>query len=605
MRIFKSSGLLCLAFFISQNTFAARPNVATVIKMRGTVTKLVPGELVASTVTADDKFPEDTSIVTGPKSFVKIKFVDNSELNMGPDSKIVIAEMGTDSVGIISLLKGRIRTEVQKTLNPAEKDKNKFYIRTRTAAMGVRGTDFQTIYNPDNRMTSLLTYKGAVAMAKIDEKTHQRLEESNTEIIRDSDNTVREIKVIPEKQVGEKEELVKVLNGTNTVVVPAGQNSFASDALKKSSLPVQISPVQLNALYKNTEFKEKNILNLKSGNDLKDQKLDLQAAPQKAPAEGMYNAKNGDFAPKAGGFIDQNTGLYIAPVTENIGNFDADTGDYFAPAGLVLDSKKGFVLAQNADVKPELLAMREDMNRSIARDRVVGDLDGEVVIDAKSLREKFIRDRLYFTASFGTQELQLKNNNHDVKDNGAVKLNVLWQIASTNRFSPILGLTYSKVSLKDLINSGDAQDSSGLFAFAFGTKYALTRRVDLVSFLSLDQGHYAGQTSTLPDTYRFKRVVVTKLNLGVDAELVRSNRFSLMGNLTGTFGFRKKYNDLTITKISGFGLKITPQYALDERKSLGLGLFMNRENSTVATSFGPNEQKREDRGFELKYIVDL
>ncbi|MBC7428863.1 MAG: FecR domain-containing protein [Bacteriovorax sp.] len=617
MRISISSGLLCFTLFLLNTALAARAPIASVVKMRGTITKLLPGAIEATPVLMDDKFPEDTSLVTGPKSFIKIKFIDNSELNMGPDSKIVISEMSTDSVGVISLLKGRIRTEVQKSTVPSEKEKNKFYIRTRTAAMGVRGTDFQTIYNPDNRMTSLLTYKGSVAMAKIDEKTHQRLEKSNTEIIRDSDNTVREIKVIPGKQMGEQEELVEVLNNKNTVIVPPGQNSFTSDALKKSSLPVKISPVQLNALYKNTEFNEKNVLNLKSGVDAQNPNLDLLVAVQQAPVEGLYNAKTGDFAPKAGGFIDQKTGLYIAPeasaslddktgvyVAEKSGNFDADTGDYFAPKGLVLDAKKGFVLEQNADVKPELLALKEDMNRLIARDRVVGDLDGEVQIAAKTLSEKFIRDRLSFSLMVGSQDLKIKNNSHDVKDSGAFRFNVLWQVASTNRFSPILGLTYSKVGYSALASHGDIQDSRSLFTISTGLKYALTNRVDLFSFLSLDQAHYAGQTGVFPDVYQYKRIVMTKLNLGVDAELVKSNRFTLMGNLVGTKGFRKKYNNLTVTDVSGFTLKITPQYAINEKKSVGLGFFASKESSKINNAFGTVDQKRDDHGVEVKYTVD-
>ena len=618
MRISLSLILIFLCLFLPFTAHAAKTPVATVIKMRGSVTKLLPGAIEANPVLVDDKFPEDTSLVTGPKSFIKIKFIDNSELNMGPESKIVISKMTLDSVGIISLLKGRIRTEVQKSLKAEDKQKNKFYIRTRSAAMGVRGTDFQTIYNPENKMTSLLTFKGSVAIAKLDEKTYQRLERSNSEIIRDTDNSVREIKVTPEKEIGEQEELVKILDGKNTVLVPPGQNSFISDALSKSSLPVKISPGQLNALYKNNEFNEKNILNIKSGGDQVNPRLDVIAVEQKAPLEGFYNNETGDFAPRAGGFIDQKTGLYIAPeksasiddksrvyLASNRGNFDADTGDYFAPTGLILDAKLGFVLDKNTEVKAELLALKEDMNRSIERDRVVGDLGGEVKIAAISLREKFIRDRLIFSLMMGNQDLKNKNNNHQAKDSGAFKFNILWQIASTHRFATLLGLNYSKVSFKELSSSGDTQEGSSLFTLMTGLKYALTKRVDLKGYLSLDQGYFARQTGNSPNSYQYKRIVMTKLNLALESELLRSNNFSIIGNLLFNKGFRKRYNDLVVSEISGLTLNLTPQYAITEKKSIGLGFFASRENSKVGNTLGTSEQVRDERGVELKYVVDL
>lgn len=624
MRNLLSLSLLSLSFLMSLNARASlAPNIASVVKIRGTVTKLLPGRLEASVVMADDKFPEDTSIVTGPKSFIKIKFIDNSELNMGPDSKIVISEMSADSVGIISLLKGRIRTEVQKAINPVEQTNNKFYIRTRTAAMGVRGTDFQTIYNPDNRMTSLLTYKGAVAIAKIDESTHKRFEEGTTTIERVDKDHAPEIKQIPERPMLEKEMLVYVLNNANTVVVPPGQNSFTSNALKKSSLPVKISPLQLNALYKNQDFEEKSIVNLKSGLDVKNPKLEITAAPQVAPVDGLFNAKSGDFAPRAGGFIDQQTGLYIAPdasaqfddkngvySAQKTGNFDADTGDYFAPKGLILDAKRGFILEKNADVKPELLVLREDMNKSIARDTVVGDLEGEVMLAAKTLREKFIRDRLIFSLKSGTQKLDLTVDNgastkRDSQADGAFDMSILWQMASSNRFSPLLGLTYARVGYGNLSGSGDLQDSKSLFSMTTGLKYALTNRIDLVTMLMLNQAHYANQLSSSPNTYQFKNIVMSRLNLGVEALLIRSNRFSLMGQLLGNMAFRKRYNNQVVSEVSGFNLKLTPQYEFSEKKALGIGVFASMEKAKITNGLGSTDQERNDLGLELKYTVDL
>lgn len=617
MRTIQSTGLLVTLLF-SSPLFAAKTPIASVAKIRGNVTKLLPGALEATVLEAGDQLPEDTSIVTGPKSFVKIVFIDKSELNMGPESKIVISEMNpNEQVGIISLLKGRIRTEVEKSQRPNSQNQNKFYIRTRTAALGVRGTDFQTIYNPENRMTSLLTYKGAVAMAKVDDSTHQRFETSETKVVRDDVTKAPEIQKVPGKMIDEKTELKKVLASNDVVIVPPGQSSFSSQALKKSSLPVKISPVQLNALYKNTEFNEKNLVNLKSAEMDKAVEPVIAVAPQAAPADGLYNAKNGDFAPRAGGFIDEATGLYVAPeagstfdskngvyVSEKSGEIDADTGQYVAPKGLVLDAQKGFVVEKNAEVKPELLALREDLNKSIARDVVVGDLDGEVVIAAKTLREKFIRDHVSLMLGMGGEKIKV-NDGLDMDADKPYKFNVEWQIASTNRFAPLLGLSYGATEFDDLSNRGFSQDSKAQFDMTVGLKYALTNRVDLVSKLVLDQSLYAVQTSVSPDVFNLNRIVVTKINLGATAELMRSNRFSLNAEFFANMGFRKRFNNAVVSEISGFSFKLMPEYALDEKRSLAFGFVMENESAKVGTGLITNDIKREKRGLELKYTMNL
>lgn len=617
MRTIQSTGLL-VTLLLSLPLFAAKTPIASVAKIRGNVTKLLPGALEATVLEAGDQLPEDTSIVTGPKSFVKIVFIDKSELNMGPESKIVISEMNpNEQVGIISLLKGRIRTEVEKSQKPNSQNQNKFYIRTRTAALGVRGTDFQTIYNPENRMTSLLTYKGAVAMAKVDENTHQRFETSETKVVRDDVTKAPEIQKIPGKIIDENTELKKVLASSDVVIVPPGQSSFSSQALKKSSLPVKISPVQLNALYKNTEFNEKNLVNLKPANMDKEVGPLIAVAPQSAPADGLYNAKNGDFAPRAGGFIDDVTGLYVAPeagstfdskngvyVSGKSGEIDADTGQYVAPKGLILDAQKGFVVEKNAEVKPELLALREDLNKSIARDVVVGDLDGEVVIAAKTLREKFIRDHLSFMLGMGGEKIKV-NDGMDMDADKPYKFNVEWQIASTNRFAPLLGLSYESTEFDDLSNRGFSQDSKAQFDMTVGLKYALTNRVDLVSKLVLDQSLYAVQTSVSPDVFNLNRIVITKINLGAMAELMRSNHFSLNAEFFANMGFRKRFNNAVVSGISGFSFKLMPQYALDEKRSLAFGFVMENESAKVGTGLITNDIKREKRALELKYTTNL
>lgn len=617
--------------------------IAEVVKLRGEITQLAPGARLAAKVVMGDKFTEDTSIVTGPKSFIKIKFIDNSELNVGPESKIIISEMKKDSVGIISLLKGRIRTEVEK--DSKTPNTNKFFIKTRTAALGIRGTDFQTIYNPENRLTSLLTFRGEVAMVKVDEKTYQRIEnapervvekteveaegaKSQVEVVRDSTTKVPTIIPAPKKRLDEIDELNRALNSKATVLVPAGQNSVASDSLVKSSLPVKISPTQLNILFKNQEFQEKSAgnINLQSSVDTINAKTPIVAAKQLAPAEGFYNEKTGDFAPKAGGFIDLNTGLYVAPsaeakldsksgtyATEKIGDIDADTGQYVAPKGLILDAKKGFILADE-DAKtpkaPELLALREDLNKTIAKDVVMGTPPAEAE-KAFNINEKFIRDRMIFSLWSMNQDLAVNKNTMsspylEVSSKDAVRLSFEWQMATNNRFSPLVGIDYSIVNYSDRAAKNVSMGSKKLLALTFGTQFALSQTFNLFAKGGIYQDHFLNLTSTnYPQTFNLEKIVLTRLTLGGNAEFWKKNKYSLDASAGGFFTFRKRINNIVVNAGSGFELQATPKYALSEKRWIALGLKIEHQNQKVDGTAGVTKGERDTKGLELKYIADF
>ncbi|MBP9679913.1 MAG: FecR domain-containing protein [Bacteriovorax sp.] len=613
--------LLFILSFLFNTTVQAKPTpIAEVVKIRGEATELSPGSKMARNVVLGDKFIEDTSVLTGPKSFLKMRFIDGSEMNLGPESKIIISEMKQNSVGIISLLKGRIRTEVQKDANPTG---NKFFVKTRTAAMGVRGTDFQTIYNPDNKMTSLLTYKGEVALAKVDEKTFEKIQNAaQKEVVRNEQTNSPEIKEIPAKRLDETEELNKILKSKTTVVVPSGQNAFSSDTLKKASLPVKISPLQLEALYKNQDFQEKAAANInqKGAGDEASKKGSLKSAAQVAPAEGFYNDKTGDFAPKSGGFIDLATGLYVAPdseakldsltgvyVSKKIGSIDADTGQYVAPKGLVLDAKKGFVLDGDSEKKPELLALREDMNRTIAKDLVIG---SEVLKGNESfnINEKFIRDRV--AVSLWGMGQNIKSNASqsnspylELDSSDALKLALEWSMASNNRFSPIVGLDYSILNYSGKMAKGVTQTSKKTLGLSLGAEYAMTKNINLYAKLGLHQNHYLNQSAV--DAYNLEKIVLTRFSSGLNAEIWRQDRWGVDGKLEGLLTFRKRINNLIVHPGTGFSLGLFSKYRLGERKWLALGFSFEQQNQRVVSANFENRMERKSSGPELKYLADF
>ena len=310
-------------------------NIAEAIIVRGKVTVLELGELQAKVVKRGTKFKRDASILTGPRSFIRIRFSDKSIASLGPNSKMVVNQVGKKRASIISLIKGKLRTKVIKKISKKSQGEksHSLYIKTVTASMGVRGTDFQVLYNKKNKVTSLLTYEGKVQISKNETRPEGLSKKTDLAIL--------------EEQTKQME---KVLNSKESVTVPKGQFSGVSPKLKKTTLPVKISPKQFTLLYKNDELKGAKSLKEVSQKDY------LAQAEQKAPLEGVSETKSGDFAPRSGGFLDLETGLYVAPgkkskfnkklgvyEDKNIGSLSSKTGKYLPPKGLKLDSVKGFV----------------------------------------------------------------------------------------------------------------------------------------------------------------------------------------------------------------------------------------------------------------------
>jgi len=86
-------------------------------------------------------------IETGSDGKIKVKFVDDNIINVAPNSKITIEKMSFDpSKGtnrtMLNLIYGKIRSTVKHSYN----GENYYSVKTPTAVVGVRGTDFVTSF---------------------------------------------------------------------------------------------------------------------------------------------------------------------------------------------------------------------------------------------------------------------------------------------------------------------------------------------------------------------------------------------------------------------------------------------------------------------------
>lgn len=361
---------LILTMAYGLNSFA-EVNNAKVIMVRGDATKLLPGSKSATPVKKGELIPEDTSIVTKEKSIVKLTFEDKSSVNIGPNSMLVVSKMQKKQANMLNLLTGAIKSEVDKR-NQKEESNNKMIIKTRSAVMGVRGTKFQTIYNPANKTTSLVTIEGKVAMVKrtqappkiVEKVVEAPVDTVSSEVAKETTaKTVEKIAVAktPEEELAE---LDKTLDTSKEAVeVTEGKYSGVGETVTKPTEPVKIAPKQYDALAKsmNSTKKAEEVMKL-------------------SEAEAATDVVADAAAPRPGGYVDFQTGLYVAPPEDSkldtstgtyksdeiIGSVDEVTGDYVPPEGVELDAKKGFIIKED-EAEKVASADKEKLQETIAK----------------------------------------------------------------------------------------------------------------------------------------------------------------------------------------------------------------------------------------------
>lgn len=378
---------LLIALFLLSSSFMAlgsddANNVAKAIILRGKVWEVRPGQK-PNQIKKGEWVKEGSILRSENASFVKLLFIDKSQMNLGPNSEMQIKEFPKNQAGIINLFKGKVRSKVTKNYMDIDKSGSKLFIKTKTAAMGVRGTDFQVIFNPRNSVTSLVTFEGAVAMTRLDN-------------VRANANIDRRA-------------LDAQLNSREAVMVKQGQYSGALPNQRRVSIPVKISPTQLESLktddpsVSTTSDKRKpaSVVNTKKvvrsivpkGLDAKkvaeansgsldkaiadgvgsqaaqvvvektQEKIEI-ARSEGPPPEGFIDTATGAFAPPAGGYVDEKTGLYVPPSEGStfdpnagvyipppeVGSVDSETGTYVPPEGYTLKDSGELVPIEGREI---------------------------------------------------------------------------------------------------------------------------------------------------------------------------------------------------------------------------------------------------------------
>lgn len=139
---------------------------ATVAALRGHANASVAGKTIE--LKENLGLEEGTRISVLTDGFVALNLADGSRLNLARDTTAELKNVTHDGmkVSLVHLALGQLRALVKKA--KAGKGES-LVITTKSAAMGVRGTDFLVSYDPATNSTSLVTVEGTVAMAEWNE----------------------------------------------------------------------------------------------------------------------------------------------------------------------------------------------------------------------------------------------------------------------------------------------------------------------------------------------------------------------------------------------------------------------------------------------------
>lgn len=294
------------------------------VKVKRGIASVVSPDGTTAELKKDMWVKEGSIIKTGEKSFVKLSFIDKSSMNVGPKSELKIEKFSKEDAGVINVLTGKIRSKVTKDYLQMDKDKSKLFVRSKSAVMGIRGTEFMFTANAKAGTATAVLFEGSVFFNKINK----------------GDN----------------------LNNLEAIVskgrpIKPGQFSVANAKIEKVTHPSKLNSKQLNGLVQNAEFQEVDVKNAKKmksvvppglsgdavmgGNENLEKeiakvvkvKVDTQGNGEQNPevaAVAAENAKgfaNGDeVKPADGAMIDLNSGAIIPPPADSV--FDPNTGEF-------------------------------------------------------------------------------------------------------------------------------------------------------------------------------------------------------------------------------------------------------------------------------------
>jgi hypothetical protein len=159
--------IVILAFLAGPLAGAQADVVGRLTQVEGRVDILRGGQLPASQVKVDDGVQAGDVLRTKSLSKAQITLTDDSTLMIGPESRVAIEAYMFNSAqqkrnAVLEIFQGLAHVVVNKVFKTAEPD---FVVKTQTAIMGVRGTDFGIRIQPNG--SDILNFEGRTQVGNV------------------------------------------------------------------------------------------------------------------------------------------------------------------------------------------------------------------------------------------------------------------------------------------------------------------------------------------------------------------------------------------------------------------------------------------------------
>ncbi|MFI5331709.1 MAG: FecR domain-containing protein [Desulfobaccales bacterium] len=158
---------MILASQVGSLTAAQGDMAGRLTMVEGQVDLLRGGQLPAIPVKVDDGVQSGDVLRTKSLSKAMVTFIDNSTLTISPESRVAIEEYMFNPAqekrnAVIQLFQGLAYVVVHKVFKPADPD---FVVKTHTAIMGIRGTEFGIRLSPNS--STIMDFEGVIQVANI------------------------------------------------------------------------------------------------------------------------------------------------------------------------------------------------------------------------------------------------------------------------------------------------------------------------------------------------------------------------------------------------------------------------------------------------------
>jgi len=392
--------ILILFMFVLVSQAWANKKVAVVKLLKGEVSVVVASKVTQ--LKTEDWVEEGAVVKTADKSFVKLVFVDKSQMNVGPNSEMKIESFTGKDAGVIDLVKGKIRSKVSKDyLQMENRDQSKMFVKTKNAVLGVRGTDFLMMTN--GKSSSVVLFEGEILIAKLNDLKSPR---SRLEDIVNSGVRVfpGEFSVVEQRKEPTLPSLLnhkqkEVLEKNENFEGDRGPSSKEETSSKRSIIPEGLpgDVVTSDSNSKLNEFKQdKDSLKLVENEKMNeaegatDKVRDKERRVSSRP-EGFVEGSK--VKPANGSFLHTESGVIIPPDSSAV--LDKNTNSYVdSNSDSRINSAGEFVPPKDMKITNDgkILVMIDDVNGR--KPRELSRIPPVVGNDLKQESEKFRNDRV-------------------------------------------------------------------------------------------------------------------------------------------------------------------------------------------------------------------